>query len=225
MIDNIQKLYLLNICVNIYLNSSYFNILMMNNYLYINRNSLDPELCDEIIHKFELEVENENTRPGVTYAGFNKDIKDTTDFNIEFAEDHYKWNKIHECLKNELTYNLKKYAETLDSNYKHNNYHVFPKEMFFKTFQIQKYIKNIGKFTYHNDASIEENCNYRVLTYIWYLNDVLQGGETEICKDEKIKPQIGKLLLFPASWMYPHCGKMPISNNKYIITGWIYSAS
>jgi hypothetical protein len=60
------------------------------------------------------------------------------------------------------------------------------------------------------------------LTYIWYLNDVNEGGETIIWDNHKIKPTTGKLLLFPATWTYPHSGLMPISNDKYIITGWIY---
>jgi hypothetical protein len=37
-----------------------------------------------------------------------------------------------------------------------------------------------------------------------------------------VKPEAGKLLFFPATWTYPHRGMMPISNDKYIITGWIY---
>ena len=40
-------------------------------------------------------------------------------------------------------------------------------------------------------------------------------------KRKTIKPEAGKLLLFPASWTFPHCGQMPISHDKYIITGWL----
>jgi hypothetical protein len=38
--------------------------------------------------------------------------------------------------------------------------------------------------------------------------------EIEVCT--------GKLLLFPASWVFPHRGKMPISEDKYIVTGWFH---
>ena len=66
---------------------------------------------------------------------------------------------------------------------------------------------------------------YRVLTYLFYLNDIDEGGETEFFGgDIKIIPKAGKLIIFPASWTFPHCGKMPISSNKYIITGWIYNS-
>ena len=68
----------------------------------------------------------------------------------------------------------------------------------------------------------EKKKKYRVITFIWYLNNVEEGGETEFWKDYNIKPTTGKLVLFPASWTFPHRGKMPISDDKYIITGWIY---
>ena len=197
----------------------------MEDCVYINKNSLNPDLCNEIIAKFEFEIENNNTRPGVTSSGFNIDVKHTTDFNIELMEKDIKWNNIHECLKYELTYNLKKYSDKMNSQYKKHKYTAFPEIMFFKTFQLQKYIQNVGKFIYHNDSSFEDNNMRRILTYIWYLNDVSIGGETEICNTTKIKPETGKLLIFPASWMYPHCGEMPVSNNKYIITGWVYITS
>ena len=54
------------------------------------------------------------------------------------------------------------------------------------------------------------------MTYLWYLNDVTDGGETAFNGEYKIKPTAGKLILFPASWTFPHCGKMPVSSDKYI---------
>jgi hypothetical protein len=89
------------------------------------------------------------------------------------------------------------------------------------TFQMQKYEKNKGKFVYHHDSSYDLKLKEaRVLVYMWYLNDVAVGGETEIT-DYIIKPSAGKLVMFPSLWTYPHCGNMPISDDKYIITGWI----
>jgi hypothetical protein len=91
------------------------------------------------------------------------------------------------------------------------------------TLMIQQYKSNKGRYIYHNDFAVDTKLSrYRVLTYIWYLNDVNEGGETIIWDNHKIKPTTGKLLLFPATWTYPHSGLMPISNDKYIITGWVY---
>ena len=82
-------------------------------------------------------------------------------------------------------------------------------------------ILNIGKFTYHNDLSID-TYGYRLVNYLWYLNDVEEGGETEFFGNYKIKPEKGKLVFFPSEWFFPHTGKIPISNDKYVIAGWMY---
>jgi hypothetical protein len=67
---------------------------------------------------------------------------------------------------------------------------------------------------------IKKNNQIRMLAFIWYLNDVHEGGETEFLKG-KVTPKRGSLLIFPCSWTYLHKGNVPVSNNKYIITGWI----
>jgi hypothetical protein len=56
---------------------------------------------------------------------------------------------------------------------------------------------------------------------LWYLNTLEEGGETDFYNRGMVKAQEGKLIIFPACWTYPHAGVMPISDNKYIITGWI----
>mgnify|MGYP003346154397 CR=1 FL=1 len=32
-----------------------------------------------------------------------------------------------------------------------------------------------------------------------------------------VKPEAGKVVIFPPTWMYPHNGKMPMDNDKYIM--------
>jgi len=58
----------------------------------------------------------------------------------------------------------------------------------------------------------------RFLVFLWYLNDVAEGGETEFVDlDIRVKPRKGTLLMFPPYWMYRHAGRPPVSNPKYII--------
>jgi len=55
-----------------------------------------------------------------------------------------------------------------------------------------------------------------------YLNDVEEGGETEfLYYARRIKPTQGTLLIWPAYFTHAHRGNPPLSNTKYIITGWI----
>lgn len=72
-------------------------------------------------------------------------------------------------------------------------------------------------FQLHFD-SIGEKAN-RYLVFLWYLNDVSEGGGTEFPElDLTIQAKAGRLLMFPPYWMYQHLGQAPISNDKYILS-------
>ena len=192
-----------------------FNIIDL---IYINKTSISRELCNDMINLFEHE---DRLYPGVTSSGLNKDIKDTTDFMI--TNGGTRWNKINKLLSKELNNNVIEYVKKYN-NMVEPNYQIFnTNSLSSKTMQLQKYEKNVGKYLYHHDGI----CNFterkiRKLTFIWYLNDVEEGGETEFWSCYRIKPEAGKLVLFPADWTFPHTGKVPISNDKYIITGWLW---
>ena len=61
----------------------------------------------------------------------------------------------------------------------------------------------------------------RLLTIIWYLNDIHEDGYTEFYSGLKVQPEEGKIMMFPALWPYVHRGFPPKSETKYICTGWI----
>ena len=61
----------------------------------------------------------------------------------------------------------------------------------------------------------------RVLAWMFYLNDVTEGGETEFpSQDKKFQPRCGDLLIWPAHFTHPHRGIASKTQVKYIITGW-----
>ena len=201
------------------------------NYLYINKNSICKQLCSDIITLFEEET---GKYEGITAKGLDKNIKDTTDFIIPRSgyplETIKKWERIDTFLTKELDINVKKYARNLRNNMNiieecsDCKFDIFPSNSLTTTeFMIQRYIRNKGRYVYHDDGRFDVDAKkYRLVTYLFYLNTIDEGGETEFWGEYKIKPEAGKLVLFPASWTYPHRGMMPISSNKYIITGWLY---
>jgi hypothetical protein len=200
----------------------------MEHYIYKNNNSLSSELCIDIIKMFEEET---NKFDGQTFKGLDKNVKDTTDFVI--PENNTKWDKINKLFNNEIKNNIKIYLDGLNNKDDFENinqntdrkYKIFESTIFsHKNYMIQRYLKGKGKYVYHHDFRVNvENSSYRAITYLWYLNDVEEGGETVFFGDYKIKPKAGTLIFFPASWCYPHTGKMPLSSNKYIVTGWLYT--
>ena len=64
---------------------------------------------------------------------------------------------------------------------------------------------------------------HRVFAWMTYLNDVEDGGETNFSHyGIRIKPEIGKTLIWPAEWTHAHAGEVLNSGVKYIITGWMH---
>ena len=200
---------------------------MFSEFVYQNDSSLSPELCNRIITLFE---NDDSKYEGITIGGLQKNVKNTMDLMINPLD--VKWIKINKTLENELINNVKIYIDNINSlissydveNNNINKFKLFSNKILttHSKFMIQRYIKNEGKYIYHNDGLVDyTDKRQRVLTFLWYLNDVAEGGETEFLGN-KITPTAGKLILFPASWCFPHRGVMPISNNKYIITGWLY---
>lgn len=195
------------------------------NYVY-TAPSLSKELCESIIHRYDSNPQFKYS--GVTAGGLDKRVKDTNDMMIHENEEWYDINKV---LTDELQKHVKLYLRTVETaeNYKKENnygyeYHHLQEELTqVNYFMIQRYEKDKGKYIYHTDNSNEMK-HSRAITYLWYLNDVVEGGETEFFGGSfRIRPEVGKLLLFPACWAFPHRGNMPISSSKYIVTGWLYT--
>ena len=65
------------------------------------------------------------------------------------------------------------------------------------------------------------NLPKRVLAYALFLNDVEEGGELEFLHQSiRIKPRKGDFVIWPAYFTHIHRGNPPISNDKWIVTGW-----
>ena len=60
------------------------------------------------------------------------------------------------------------------------------------------------------------------LAFMVYLNDVDEGGETEfLYQSKRIAPKFNRFVCWPAGWTHIHRGNPPLSNEKYVVTGWV----
>ena len=88
-------------------------------------------------------------------------------------------------------------------------------------YKIQRYKQNEGHFKWHFDALGPGGWD-RQLAVIIYLNSVADGGETSFHRQNlKIKPVAGDALFFPTFWTHLHCGEIPKSGDKYVISSFI----
>ena len=190
-------------------------------FIFERRDALTPEFCDEIIKIFKDNKESQYD--GVTYAGLDDKIKKTRDLMLGI--DNYKFKNIINFINDNLMMMIKEFFDGLYEGKSYNDFSIISDKLFLEQgLLIQHYEQNLGKFIYHNDwKHSNKDKSQRILTFIYYLNTVEEGGETEFFGGtEKIKPEKGKLVFFPATWTYPHRGNIPISSEKYIITGWLH---
>jgi hypothetical protein len=78
-----------------------------------------------------------------------------------------------------------------------------------------------GYHLWHCENNSREQAQ-RLLSFVLYLNDVEEGGETEfLYQHVRVKPKAGTLVVFPAAFTHVHRGNPPLTNTKYILTGWV----
>ena len=91
-------------------------------------------------------------------------------------------------------------------------------------FSIKCYKKNEGFHKPHIDTGRGKTFT-RLIACIWYLNDVLEGGVTSFPEhDISIPAKENTLLMFPCNFFFPHQGEKPISNDRYVMTYFVYAA-
>ncbi len=195
-------------------------------------NVLEEEHCNEIIQRFE---EDDRRHRGVTGAPIAaRSAKESTDLYISSLDE---WNDVDNLFFQSISPHFldycNKYSDFTTANI------VGGGDYTDQGYQIQK-TEPDEYYHWHNDAM---NCliaetghvdtdnvrkdivRERVFTYILYLNDRtgLENGRTQFFFNETIisvEPQVGKLLLFPASPLYTHRGETLTEGVKYLMTGW-----
>lgn len=88
--------------------------------------------------------------------------------------------------------------------------------------KVQKTPTGGGYHVWH-DEQTDLIHSTRCMVWMIYLNDDFDGGETEfLYQAKRVKPETGKLLLWPAGYTHAHRGGLVTAGTKYVITGWFY---
>lgn len=175
-------------------------------YVYALDAALSADFCQRVIDKFESDPRKQK---GMIGEGvFRPDIKRSLDLQVSGVVD---WEQEDEVFVTSLRSSLAFLSKT------------FPHTSFDGSdegYQIQKTLP--GDF-YVRHVDWAPTQATRSFVVIWYLNDVDSGGETFFeYQNLKVKPEVGKMLIFPPYWMFPHQGLTPVSGTKYICTSWMH---
>ncbi|HSG76513.1 MAG TPA: 2OG-Fe(II) oxygenase [Burkholderiales bacterium] len=179
-------------------------------FIYELPRALPADLCREAIRRFEASAAQH--LPGRIGAAAEEapQVKRSTDLRLSGRED---WQDIDQALARQLAAVVGAFARE------------FP---FFAANSFKDLGYNLQRtrpgeyYHWHVDGGPGE-FGARQLVAIWYLNDVPgPGGETEFPLQEvAVRPEEGKLLLFPPFWTHVHRGVTLREGVKYIATTWI----
>lgn len=187
----------------------------MEKYILEKDGALSKDICDEIIYLFKTEI---------------KDNRITIPFNyVAYSEDSIKYKRIADEINKCITDQIDSYFYKINNNTTTSNKlihrYLNSDSIFKKDFHIKQYIKDYNpdrRFWYDNFL-VSKNIENK-LTFIFYLNDNFEGGETEFINGNKIVPKKGKFILFPTSWTFSYKENDLKNKNeeKFIVKGYLF---
>ena len=217
-------------------------------FIRVVDNALPDQLCNQIIDIFD---NSSHVKQGQTGGGVDTNKKNSMDVSIQ-RNDEFKpiFQMVNDITSQYLLEYFKDYifaligpialtlkdpktalpvALTAD-NFDEIGLQKLP-ELVNYLFQIgeinaQKYKKNQGGYPYWHSEIYPQIAStealHRKLLFMFYLNDVEQGGETEFFyQNIKVQPKKGRMVIAPAGFTHTHRGNKPISSDKYILTSWV----
>lgn len=180
-----------------------------NSFIFERPQTIPADWCEEMIRRFEAHPEQQNQGRVGQVQGLDAEVKRTMDLVVSGRED---WKDIDQVFFRCMGAAM---AEVRAA------YPFFKGPFKDMGYQIQRY--RPGEFYHwHIDGGSHEFAN-RQLVALWYLNDVSgPGGETQfLYQDVSIRPEQGKMVLFPPFWTHEHRSAVLDQGVKYIATTWV----
>ena len=188
---------------------------MNDDFIEIYDNSTSQDLCNELIKWFDFCSEN-----GFTYQNMPGDPKYPKTIKDDESIVYPKYLPVSQISIGDEVSDL--FRGILIKCYTHyaEKYDLQKLNLSCFTFKIHKVIEGQGYHVWHHETENIQFCR-RVLAWMTYLKVPEEGGETEFLNQSKrIKPVVGKTLIWPAYFTHLHRGNPPLKGEKYYITGW-----
>ena len=178
------------------------------NFIGIYDDVLSNEQCQIIIDEFE---DNKHKQVvGRSGGGVKPHVKKSTDIGYHITDDS-KSTKI-------ISYSLEKYLEEYKIEYPEVD--KLSAWKFSEVYNVQRYKPKEGYYKPHCEVVGMNGKENRVLVWMYYLNDLENGGTKFTNYNMVVHAKKGRLVIWPAYWTHTHCGVISNTQTKYIATGW-----
>jgi len=187
----------------------------INNFIGIYDNYITPEDCDKAIELYENQNKFNNTINRIGFEQSGVLSKQDQQYFANASNIEIWWEELKPLMLN------------FDMAFKHYTKHTGAEEAYgqpfhFTSLKIQKTLPTEGYHLWHVEHGKGHENEPRAFVYSIYLNDVKEGGETEFLHfSKRVKPEKGRIVIWPAAFPYIHRGNSPLSGEKYILTSWM----
>ena len=181
---------------------------LTSKYIRTYDNVMTADQCQHLIDKFEDSPTQQTKTIVDNHMSF-------TEINISM---HNDWKEYTGIIFPKLRQVIDKYTKDVNID----SIKQWPNKFGFEQIRFKKYEPNgEDEFKTHVDVT-DYNSARRFLVFFMYLNNN-DGGETTFPDyDISVKPEAGKVLVFPPLWTFRHAGQKPINQPKYIIGSYLH---
>ncbi|NEX21153.1 2OG-Fe(II) oxygenase [Thiorhodococcus mannitoliphagus] len=174
--------------------------------------ALPPAFCEAVIERFEANPQHQYAGRIGQLRTENSSIKRTRDLVVSNKPE---WKDVDQMFFASLAAAIKEFRAAFP---------YFKGPFKDEGYQVQRY--RAGDYYHWHIDSGSHELSQRQLVALWYLNEVPgPGGETEFLHQGiSVRPECGKLVLFPPFWTHEHRAAEVRQGAKYIATTWVVFA-
>jgi predicted 2-oxoglutarate/Fe(II)-dependent dioxygenase YbiX len=180
----------------------------LKDYIYVVKNAIDNQTCDEILNEF---INSDEWVDSITGGGINKKVRNCQTIVISFPHVIQKNNEVRHSLDLQIFNSAAKCIKEYNKKFPHCKIEED------SGYELLKYPEGCF-YVEHTDSF---KASPRAVSCSFILNNNFEGGEFAFFDRElKYKLEKGDALMFPSNFMYPH-EVMPVTKGtRYSIITW-----
>lgn len=176
-----------------------------SDFIRVYDDAIPEDLCDELVKLHKAFQEDGITRTGPVVGGYSPFMKISEAVQVRHGPEELL-ARAKEAIR-----------QTRERYFRDVGVEIASHLTFVESDpQVQRYPQGTGFYREHVDQS--PNVVMRNISFVGFLNDIEEGGDTYfINQDVSASPKRGRMVVFPPFWMFPHEGRKPITDDKYIL--------
>tara|TARA_B100000212_G_C27161980_1_gene442156 strand:+ start:123 stop:701 length:579 start_codon:yes stop_codon:yes gene_type:complete len=182
--------------------------------IYEEKNALSEETCNDMISWFDNKTLYGDT--GMNYA--KVDVQGRKDISLsecqQFGSFKPFYNQINSIIHKHMVHYINEFNKGGGTGF----YTI-------TGYKFQKSVEGGGFTAWHSELPVFkpmwEKVRDRFGVWTFYLNDTDTGYTDFMHQKLSIKPETGKLVIWPAYFTHTHRANPDLKEDKYIMTGWL----